>query len=335
MFRMNFPFIGSFQRGPRFNAEDPLQEVWDHVARYGSGGYLARHLPDKCPPNEWPRILSYTAIRARQAIELRESAKTASILTAPLPLYYAFLNLTRAFVALRTEAIPAPKHGLSFHASDGILRASARVARGTFADYLQASSVLAPTATISLEQCFARIPELCQDLFGTGITGSIVPVQVTASLNVIHLKFDPALISPDDFSGNWRAWFPGLTRTCVPCNEANTLIVADRESCGGDAKVAEFCAEHLLNQLVLTDTPIWFIEKEGPDSVRLPRAAYYFCGMYILSNIVRYQPEMVADTLIRGGASDEAWILARFMRHAQRFFPQLMLMWMRNGPMYL
>jgi len=83
---------GSFQQsGAKLETENPLEEVWSTVALHGSADFLQKHLTPPVGHSVAPYI-QYAGIRARQAVEFREAARQATLLTSPLSLYYSFLN---------------------------------------------------------------------------------------------------------------------------------------------------------------------------------------------------------------------------------------------------
>jgi hypothetical protein len=73
----------------------------------------------------------------RQAIELRAATREATLLTAPLSLYYSVLNLTRASLAIREDGLDSKRHGLFFDQDPDILQCRAKVTDGTFASILR------------------------------------------------------------------------------------------------------------------------------------------------------------------------------------------------------
>ncbi|MDP2895806.1 MAG: YaaC family protein, partial [bacterium] len=113
---------------------------------------------------DWQRVVKYAVARVRQAVEFRQAACGSSILTSPLALYYSFLNMTRGFLALRQERLPAPDHGLKYHGDSDLLSNSASLRKGTFQDYLDALGARRHSALrISLEDALSRIIELFPD----------------------------------------------------------------------------------------------------------------------------------------------------------------------------
>src|SRR5262245_946040 len=110
-------YLGSFQRGIRLYAETPLEEVWSRLSLYGSEEFLRENVTDV---RDIEALSDYVAVRMRQAIELRTATRQATLLTAPLTLYYSVLNLTRASMAIRQE-IYSKGHGLTYKVNSDIL----------------------------------------------------------------------------------------------------------------------------------------------------------------------------------------------------------------------
>ena len=325
-------YIGSFQQGRQFTSDSPLAEVWQQVSRYGSIDYLRSSLaPDNASPAQWEEILNFAAVRIRQCIEFRESARGASLLTAPLPLYYSFLNMTRAIVALYQEALPNNRsHGLKTGRAPSIMQASATVCRGTFLDLLRAAAPQAarPSQSMSLQGALARIVELKDDLH-PGLSSEVLPVEVVGSarqtvLNVGHDR------SAEAFEAEWRSWFPLLPETCDSVGNGYGLRIRDNNTVGSYSKIQDYCSSHLLPSLLLRDDAVWFLERQSSSLAGLPRPAYYLLASFVLGSIVRYSPERLADA----SATDAGWSLSRFLRHAERFYPQLLLMWLWRGQVY-
>src|SRR6516164_5189351 len=92
---MKFPeirYIGSFQRGHVFLSSDALRDVWRRIEREGTYEQVSRICIPKGYPDEVAREAS---LKFRQAVELRKASSGTSMLTRPLLLYYAVLNLVR------------------------------------------------------------------------------------------------------------------------------------------------------------------------------------------------------------------------------------------------
>lgn len=314
--------IGSFQsERSLIHSEEPLEEVWNHIERFGTS-YLKRFNPDK-KDIPWDDYLKYTQIRTMQSIEFRRAAIDATLLTAPLPLYYAFLNLTRAFLALGPEIIPKPSHGLRFLAGKDLLSSKAQFIKGTFTDYLSSQSTEWINDTdISLSDALGCVIELSHD-FGVFEIDRVhvQPIYVRAKMNgAVKLEFPNYT---GDFASNWKLNFPELADTCVIFEENNTLLVNDESLVKDYESISLFLEKRLHHGLTFQNHATWYAVRKNKDVPLLPRAAYYYVAMFILGSIVRYQPELLlsATTL----DSEIGWLLKRFLKLADRFFPQLKL----------
>lgn len=161
---MAFNWIGSFQNeSNQYSSEHPIDEVWSRIGRFGTTSFLNTFRPDK-QDIPWDEYLKYAQVRIRQSIEFRIAAQSATLLTSPLPLYYSFLNLTRAFLALGPELMPRSMHGLKFIKADNLLDSKAQLSKGTFTDYLDALSVEWQEGhEITLGDALGHIVELAHD----------------------------------------------------------------------------------------------------------------------------------------------------------------------------
>ncbi len=72
--------------------------------------------------------------------------------------------------------------------------------------------------------------------------------------------------------------------------------------------------------------------RQTDPSLVFPRPAYYFVTLFILGSVVRYEPELMLDTVDPNSLS--GWLLKRVIQGAERFFPQLMLSWLMDSDLY-
>jgi hypothetical protein len=80
-----------------------------------------------------------------QALEIRSAAQSATLLTKPLLMYYSFLNLLRGVMAVDDDLALTKGHGLKYYSGPSLFDNAAVVNTGTFAEYLRACSVVAPS----------------------------------------------------------------------------------------------------------------------------------------------------------------------------------------------
>jgi hypothetical protein len=324
-------YTESFQRGTAFESECPLEEAWSRIGRLGSAEHLRSVTDSASPPTD--EFVQYVVVRIRQAVEFREAARTSTLLTSPLPLYYACLNLTRTCIALRGGKIPSKwHHGLRFreNASD-LLQSEAILRDGTFQDYLDAMGVVRTKLTLSLADALARIIEIHQDFAGfRGHSSLVAPVKVEAFLDgPVLLHFPEAL---KDFPVNWQREFSKVASECALESDGNTLRVRPEVPTSSPDAIASFLNRTLENDLLRRQRRTWYLMRETDQNLVLPRPAYYFLALFILGNVVRYEPELLVD--VTKVDSEIGWLLRRVVAAAERFYPQLMLGWLHSEPVY-
>lgn len=322
---LGLSLIGSFQkRTGLLVSEEPLEESWNRISQVGSAEFIRRTHKSEQPEPEWSKCVDYASVRVRQAVEFRASASSGSVLTSPLPLYYSFLNLTRALLALSHDYIPAPSHGLTFHATEDVLGCSATICNGTFLEYLEKSGVDgAKNVSFSLKTVLSFIPELLTD-FRFKFPGEerVAKVAIKAASGG-PVRFHLHSLSKEQWE-NWETLFPNLAACCtVFGSEDQTVLLTGSEKGMGYGEISDKASDLLWPNLAYSMNPNWFAIQHGKAVPVLPRPAYYYLGMFILGSIVRYTPESLSEAV--KPESELLWLLNRFVSLAERFFPQLKL----------
>jgi hypothetical protein len=334
---LGIQWIGSFQDARNYAAsENPLEEVWAQVARQGTDSFLERVKPDNASL-PWQDHLRFAKVRFQQAVQFWRAARASPLLTAPLPLYYAFLSLMRADMALGPEVMPRSGHGLKFVKGADLLSCVARLNEGTFTHWLRARGGIdwSEGDQISLKDALACVVELSGDLQGIGPWGHVQFIAVSGiQRGDLSLAFPEY---PRDFATNWTPDFPKLAPVCrlAAAPVVNTLI-AERAASGETYdSIAKFLDSHLLNHLVLTgmDSRVaWWALRATEIPLQLDRIGYYHVAAYILGSVVRYEPELILN--VSSADSGLGWLLQRFVDRAARFYPQLMMAKARGGQIY-
>lgn len=321
-------YVGSFQLGDTVDAEDPLDAVWSYIERIASRDFLQSRCTKK-------QNAPYASVRIRQAVEFRNASRATTLVTRPLPLYYSALNLARAGVAVLTGNQATPAHGLRHITSSDLLSNAAKVVPGTFADFVSALQSSASLSTqLTLDDCLAALPELA-DQYSTlpARISRAVPVSV-AYQSDLCLTFDPAFLPSDvAFTSQWHLLFPKLANVCELHESLGTTLVVKRSlDTASYYAIGLFCSQHLEHRLSFGTTPLWYAIRQLPGEDVLPRAAYYVVGLFILSSVVRYHPELLVATDVV--QSQTAWLLGRFLAAAERFLPQLLYSWIVGQTTY-
>jgi hypothetical protein len=164
---IKFPWEGSFQSQKfLFLSENPLEEVWTRVGQLGNESALDKIYRPSSTTIPRDDYIKYAAIRIRQSLEFRQAFRQSTLLTSPLPLYYSFLNLTRALLVIGHDKMPKPpNHGLIYKNDTGeLLNAKAEITDGTFSNYLDSQSISWKKGDkISLGEALGLIIELQSD----------------------------------------------------------------------------------------------------------------------------------------------------------------------------
>ncbi len=324
--------VGSFQTGQRIWSETPLEDLWRFIALIGRDDYLSKvYTPED---KDAASIIAYAAPRIRQAVEFRNAAHVGTALTAPLPLYYSFLNLTRGVLAISKDSVPTEsRHGLTFMKGETVTQCRARVARGTFSELLSAMAGAPHLGeTISLEDCLAYMPEIGRPYSNIRQQSSrAVPVRVRSVISgPTTLDFrDEWVDGVDHFRTHWQEEFPTLAAWCTRGPEGATLSAHGASPDDTVINVEDFCAKHLEPHVGPTMGPVWYALRKSPSSVLLPREAYYVSAVYILGSVARYLPEKLLDAL--SPSSSEGWLLEDALRVSERCYPNLLLNWAMGG----
>ncbi len=319
-------WVGSFQATQNaFAAENPLEEAWAQIARMGTDAWLQRMKPDNATI-PWADHLAFVKVRIQQAVEFWKAAHSSTLLTAPLPLYYAFLSLMRAYMALVPEVMPRPAHGLKFVSRADILSCGAALNSGTFTHYLETRGIQWKHGDeITLHEALGCIVELFVDVRIHDLKLPHVQfVNVTA-----YRSGEVTLAFPDyprDFATSWTIDFPSLVPVCTQQGSEKVLVV--QRAAVGDSyeSISKFLDHYLLNHLTLTQPEgprLWWALRASEQSVPLDRVGYYHVAAFILASAVRYEPELILA--ISGTDSAIGWLLKRLLERAGRFYPQLVL----------
>ena len=314
-----FQLVGSFQIGLVFESEQPLEEVWSFVQRIGNQESLNRLTPDNTNDN-WSQHINYASTRLMQALEFRNASDTSSLLTSPMLLYYSFLNLMRAYLAIVPEKISSKSHGSTWKPGKSILETSADLnKKGTFVEFLNHYGVeISGSTTITLSECLSRILELNSDSI-LALQSEVLTINVYAySDGRVNLNF--AVQDENLFRSEWKNWFPELSGICKLASQGAILELKLSQSYN---KVSDFLYQNLWDNLRLIDVARWYTLPKNDKFGSWPRHSFYYIAMFILGSSVRYEPDLLLKTI--SPSSETGWLLNRFVAKAERFFPQLLL----------
>lgn len=328
---MKIPFFQSFQTGRAFRKGDPHSAAWKFIKRIGTLDNLRRiAVKSKAPP----ALAEVASLRIRQALELHEASLNTSTLTRPLLLYYSALNLVRGALLARHGESGAASHGMRYSAGSDLLNSTAEITKGgTFPRLVESiwahHAATTKNQSLTLKQALSQIPELRHEFCLVGISEPLIAdVHVEAYINSdTEFKYIMPGIKPEEFSANWKSLLPWLSDKCDYKNEL-TLVLKDRLET--PEQVQHFCNRHLWRDLQWRQDPVWFDQVSRPSETLLPRVAAYLAGLFILSNVSRYEPEALMPAIER---TDLAFVIDSFLDCAERSVP-LLVIELLEGPTY-
>lgn len=331
MKRFDIPLHGLAAPGTRILCETPLQEVWHQNRRYGTPEYCDYYYADAAPPPNLDSLKRYVVTRVQQALEFREPTRGATVLTSPLFVYYSLLNLIRAMLALHMQKECDPSHGLSVTGNCSEL---AKVfgelrKKGTLPQLLQVHDVGLEPGKLGFLELLQSIPELRSSLAVPGHSSHVSVVWVTATIRGdVSLQFPNHALTAEEFEASWSDRYPSLAARFEHA-DSYTLRARDGELPLDDdpnkfaASVGQFCDEHL--EVNLIDPTRWYIVSSESPYVRWPREARYLAAMYMLSHVVRYEPELLRQEWAANSYLHA--VVESLIRMSDRYVPQMILGW--------
>ena len=325
------PFFQSFQGGRTYRKGDPDIAAWKFIRRVGTLDNLQAIAKRYGNQTEGIEVAS---LRINQAIELHEAAKNTSSLTRPLLLYYSALNLVRSVLLVRFGDMGGLAHGLRYKSDDDLLECSAITQKsGTFSKLLECT--LEPrtknttTEIFTLKNLIAQIPELRHEYPLAGITESnIAEVHIEAFANApTVLNYFIPNIDNNQFESNWKELLPWMADRCVHTGDKKLTLKQPLHSA---EELQEFCNRNLWRDLWPRNNPIWFDQVNNSETKLLPRVAPYLAGLFILSNVSRYEPEILAPTV---SPTNLSYLIESFLDCSERSIP-LLVIELLEGPTY-
>jgi hypothetical protein len=301
------------------------------VARMGSVDRLSEHATRM---GYATTVVRRASLKIQQAIELRSAASGTSALTKPLLLYYSALNLARGTLLAHLGDMGIPRHGLAYVAGPTLLECKAKVCDGTFLKFAQLLGTppeLLDRKEYTLRDLFAVIPEMLNEfqLLRSG-ESSCVFVTVRAIINgPTTLFFSVPDLDEATFERDWKTLFPWMADVC---DHSAPFTLKLKVQGLQVPLVAEFCRTRLIPDLRRREDALWFDHRVTPGVALLQRLPAYIAVLFILSNISRYEPEVLDEPTSK--LTDLGCFLNSFLDNAERFVPQLFLELSQGRPMF-
>lgn len=317
--------------GRTYRKGDPHAAAWKFIKRIGTLDNLRRIALESGSSTD---IAEVASLRIRQAVELHEASRNTSTLTRPLLLYYCTLNLVRGALLARHGEAGASTHGMRYQAGPDLLTCTAEISKaGTFPKLIESiwggHAQATKNQTISLKEALSQIPELRHEFHLIDIAEPLVAeVHVNASVNApTELKYYFGGVDARSFEKNWALLLPWMVDKCHHCGEMTLGLI---EPLHTPEALQVFCNTHLWRDLQWRQTPVWFDQVAHLPCTLLPRVASYLAGLFILSNVSRYEPEILMPAV---EPTNLAFVIESFLDCAERSIP-LLVIELLEGPTY-
>jgi YaaC-like Protein len=144
----------------------------------------------------------------------------------------------------------------------------------------------------------------------------------------IYLDF---LSFKGNFSSDWQTAFPDLADVCDYSSD-NKLLIKDKSLSQDYDRISDFLRRYSEPNLTFTNYAFWYKFRHDTSVIKLNRTAHYLAAVFILGSVARYEPELLLEVSTPG--SELGWLLQRFLKMAERYFPQLKLMEVYNNEVY-
>jgi hypothetical protein len=227
-------------------------------------------------------------------------------------------------------------HGLQFFGDRDLLRCSATVStKGTFGLFARSvDSTLDLTGkALSLRDLISLLPELRHDfpLLKSG-RPSVVAVKIVAWIQGdMFLRF----LSPDylreEFDARWSEMFFWFKDICeLDPNTPFTLRVKEKPL--NETAIGDFCRKYLFGELEWRPDAVWYDHIARDNVPLVKRLPAYLAALFILSNVVRYEPELVEPPSL--DSTDLGYVITELLNSAERYFPQLVLELVMGQPWF-
>jgi YaaC-like protein len=317
------PRVETLENFQRWRTDAPIEEIWKFLLIFADIGYLKK----RWSTTEASLVAVSTMLR--QAHEYHLASRTVSLLTRPLLIYYSMLNLAKAAIYIVTDVPPFENHGLcSSRMADRLTDCSGQARSGVFQQLCRIEGLEIPSKRrLSFEDFVANLLEMeyaSRDYLGR--QSEILRPKVTSYFGgkvEIHIsKAQAAALNIDPSEA-----IKGRSDLLKDFNETETvdeILLTSKISWDGDdgrQKRRELVARHVTFGVFPGQPPFLCLL---PHDRKLPRASSYFGAMWLLSEIVRYEPQYV-DRFLRGGDDSVEWYVREVCDMSERVFPNLMI----------
>lgn len=310
--------------------EDPESELWKMFSKYTYDNNLIRHFNAFDPPYS-PLGITVNTISGSllQSAEFFKSAKSASLQTSPILIYYGTINLFQGICALLTGSQPrVTDHGMKLFSSgfgknkllaDSVLKIENEKTGGVsvFLRHFDPSCASISGYTWNLKELLSSIPDLFDDFMElySSESANLIPVETVnegsrtlerIEMNVAQRFEDirKSLLKCNGYKENYLN--PTITSKYVILNRKNLFTES-------------------VFQYGITNRRFLTIPYEK-DSLKfnLPLCISMLMALFVLCSICRYRPN-IWNPFVNQDSTGEKLIIEKFLDSARRFLPNLLL----------
>ncbi|ADK79555.1 YaaC family protein [Sediminispirochaeta smaragdinae] len=319
--RFNYYFI--FNNNSYVKTANPQKDIWDYFLKISDVPFLKR---------TWPETkietIKKVSTHIKQAYEYYISSRNVTLLTKPVLIYYSLHNLTKAFIELRGNEDDLNYHGLcNCEIGETILETKAYANDGVFQ---------------SLAKCFnyefdKKEELLITDFIYNTVEGNKLLVDYYGlNSNFINVRWKGNYEGTVELELiNWK----NITDSYDNLSEIiinNTKLLNDFELFEENEKVCLRSKEKqqgsemnkLANSLA-NKYCVYKINEEEPNWINIMKSDKKFCPSlgyygisYILSSVVRYNPEAV-EKYIKIPETSNEFFINKLLEYCERILPNL------------
>ena len=327
---MRYHYLFSFARSINVKTNKPLKNIWEYFLQISDLPYLNRKWKE---PTHEKRIKVSTHIK--QAYEYYNSSQNVSLLTKPVLLYYSLHNLTKAFLELKGVQADLNYHGLcNCTTNEDFLKIHVFTNRGVFSalagclGYVFDSKELLSLEdfinnTVEGNQLLSEyfdIPHKYLKIRWDGTFDGFIKLDLLNWKKVVSTQEELNKILLDNTE---------LLEDFVLCNEGEKLFLKSRVKCEKNNfnMLADELAKKYCTETVFCEEPNYI--KLIPKSKYFNPALGYYGISFILSSIVRYNPEFV-EKYFRTPISSYEFLISKLLELCERILPNLYINIMKD-----
>jgi len=322
--RIHMSYIGPLGEYNYRVSENPIEEIWHLLDLSASEDMILEHI-DKSMKKE---VVSFIAESVAQAEEFDLSSTSSTEHTKSLLLYYCFLHLTKAVLALLNKRITSSYHGLSICdivPGTDLLDVSAKLKKGVFWDLLLLGGVT-PTQNlrITLDELLRRCAYIGWEYkTAYGKDSMILNPSLNASISLSELEIK--IRAPyGDLLKEWNTRLQGFDKYFELSESTQDHLIFrlnDNAPRGSLPKIRKILDDTMIFNVFAE--PEFFLLPKDRDVYHWSQEAYLYAVSFILGSVVRYYPAYWHQEII--AKRKNRWLIRRLNWVMRRVYLNIMI----------